>query len=159
MATWIQQKGWWMVNGRQVKLRIRYLSIFVYLYSLGILKALINFFSFLTLGPSLPKALIWSSMVELGDNLYIIGGRSNDGSSDQREIHQLSCFSGLCSWTTLTQQLKVAREYQVVIPIDDTFCPWIGLQQMLIKCKIMSGTSMKIFCNTKFISKLLNYFV
>ena len=61
-------------------------------------------------------------MVELGENLYIIGGYS-DGSGNQNEIHQLSCFSGLCSWTTLTQQLKVAREYQVVIPIDDTFCP------------------------------------
>ena len=30
---------------------------------------------------------------------------------------------------------------------------------MLIKCKLMSGTSMKIFSNTKFISKLLNCFV
>ena len=94
----------------------------------------------MTLEPSLPKALLFSSMVELGGNLYIIGGESNDGSYYQNEIHQLSCFSGLCSWTTLTQQLKVAREFLVAIPIDDTFCHWIGLDQMLIKCKLMSGT-------------------
>ena len=86
------------------------------------LKAITNFSSFLTLGPALPKVLGFSSMVELGNNLYIIGGYSNDGSGYQNEIHQLSCFSGLCSWTTLTQQLKVAREYLVVIPTDDTSC-------------------------------------
>ena len=74
------------------------------------------------LGPALPKALYGSSMVELGENLYIIGGQTNDGSGVQNEIHQLSCFSGLCSWTTLTQQLKVAREFLVAIPTDDTFC-------------------------------------
>ena len=102
------------------------------------------------LGPALPKALQGSSMVELGENLYIIGGQTNDGSGVQNEIHQLSCFSGLCSWTTLIQQLKVPRGSLVAIPIDDTFCYWIGLDQILIKYKLMSGTSMKIFSNTKF---------
>ena len=88
------------------------------------LKAITNFSSFLTLGPPLPKAHKKSSMVELGDNLYIIGGWSNDGSGDQNEIHQLSCFSATtCSWTTLTQQLKVTRRDLVAIPIGDTFCP------------------------------------
>ena len=76
----------------------------------------------MTLGPALPKAISGTSMVELGDNLYIIGGYSDDGSSVQREIHQLSCVSGLCSWTTLTQQLKVARKFLVAIPVDDIFC-------------------------------------
>ena len=83
-------------------------------------KAIIKFSSFLALGPALPKALERSSMIELGDNLYIIGGLSIDGL--QNEIHQLSCFSELCSWTTLTQQLKVARNNLVAIPIGDTFC-------------------------------------
>ena len=61
-------------------------------------------------------------MVELGDNLYVIGGM--DGSIGvQNEIHQLSCISATtCSWTTLTQQLKIARYGLVAIPIDDTFC-------------------------------------
>jgi hypothetical protein len=62
-------------------------------------------------------------MVELGDNLYIIGGKSSGGSGNQNEIYQLSCFSGLCSWTTLTQQLKVARQNVIAIPVDNTFCP------------------------------------
>ena len=87
------------------------------------LKAITNFSSFLTLGPSLPKALSSSTMVELGDNLYVIGGYSDDGSGIQNEIHQLSCISGLCGWTTLTWQLKVARFSLVAIPVDNTFCP------------------------------------
>ena len=87
------------------------------------MKAIINFTSFLTLGPSLPKALSSSTMVEVGDNLYVIGGYSNDGSGIQNEIHQLSCISGLCGWTTLTWQLKVARFSLVAIPVDNTFCP------------------------------------
>ena len=110
-----------MGNGRQVKLIQNH--IFVYFYiPLASLKAIIKFSSILKLGPALPKALYGSSMVELGDNLYIIGGHSNDGSSFQREIHQLSCVSGLCSWTRLTQQLKVARTRLVAIPVDNIFC-------------------------------------
>ena len=60
-------------------------------------------------------------MVDVGENLYIIGGVSSYG-SDQKEIHQLSCVSGYCSWTTLTQQLTVARFGLVAIPVDDIFC-------------------------------------
>ena len=96
------------------------LSIFC--IPLASLKAIIKLSSFLELGPPLPKALWDSSMVELGENLYIIGGNSNDGSGHQREIHQLSCFSGLCSWTTLTQQLKVARTRPVALSIDNLYC-------------------------------------
>ena len=81
----------------------------------------------MTLGPALPKAIMKSSMIEHGDNLYIIGGTSKDDENctpwcDQKEIHQLSCISGLCSWTTLTQQLKDARYGAVAIPVDDSFC-------------------------------------
>ena len=101
---------------------VQFCEIFVHFcIPLASLKAIINFSSFLTLGPALPKALYLSSMVELGDNLYTIGG--DDRSGNQNEIHQLSCFSGLCSWTTLTQQLKVARSTLVAIPVDKTFCP------------------------------------
>ena len=111
---------------------------------LGILKALINFSSFLTLGPALPKALYLSSMVELGDNLYIIGGWSNYG-SDQNEIHQLSCISGSCSWRTLTQQLKVDRISLVAIPVDNSFCD--------------SSPSINTLSITNLIGKLINYCV
>ena len=91
--------------------------------TLASLKAIINSSCFLTLGPSLPKALAYHAMVELGENLYIVGGLSSDGYDAQNEIHQLSCISATtCSWTTLTQQLKIARYGLVAIPIDDTFC-------------------------------------
>ena len=110
-----------MGNGRQVKLIENH--IFDYFrIPLASLKAIIMFSSILKLGPALPKALYGSSMVELGENIYIICGHTNDGSGLQNEIHQLSCFSGLCSWTTLTQQQKVPRRNLAAIPIDDTFC-------------------------------------
>ena len=89
-------------------------------------KAIIKFSSFLSLGPALPKVLADSSMVELGENLYIIGGLKIDESSlgwiHENEIHQLSCVSGSCSWRTLSQQLKVARQLLVAIPVDNNFC-------------------------------------
>ena len=120
-----------MVNGRQVKLLHN--QIFVYsCILLASRKANIMFSIFLKLGPALPKALGISSMVEVGDNLYIIGGYSTDGSDHQNEIHQFSCVSGLCSWITLTQQLKIARYSLVAIPVDNTFCSQVGLQQTLI---------------------------
>ena len=60
-------------------------------------------------------------MVELGENLYIVGGYSSDPTY-RKEIQKLTCVSGACSWTTLTQQLKVGRSNAVVIPVMDSFC-------------------------------------
>ena len=79
------------------------------------------------LGPTLPTGLDGSSMVELGEILYLIGGFGpNSGCFDvsgyQKEIQKLTCVSGSCSWTTLTQQLKVGRYGAVSIPIMDSFC-------------------------------------
>ena len=101
--------------------------------------------SFLALGPALPKALERSSMIELGDNLYIIGGESNYGSGNQNEIHQLSCISDSCSWRTLTQQLKVDRISLVALPVDNSFCN--------------SSPSINTLSITNFIGKLINYCV
>ena len=108
------------MNGRQVKLIQNH--VFVYFsIPLASLKAIIKFSIFLKLGPTLPKPLYSSSMVEAGENLYIVGGVSSGG-YEQREIHQLSCVFGFCSWTTLTQQLTVARFGLVAIPVEDIFC-------------------------------------
>ena len=78
------------------------------------------------LGPALPKKIYGASMVEVGDNLYIIGGWSSNGPIGQigfqKEIQQLSCASGLCSWKTLKQQLKFARRWLVAIPVNDIHC-------------------------------------
>ena len=65
-------------------------------------------------------------MVEVGENLYVIGG--DDGSDWLNEIQKLTCVSGVCSWTTLTQQLKVGRDNTVAIPVIDSFCTpnWVN---------------------------------
>ena len=65
-------------------------------------------------------------MVELGENLYIFGGTT--GSFYEKEIHKLTCVAGSCSWTTLTQKLKVGRRSAVVIPVMDYFCTpnWVN---------------------------------
>ena len=81
-----------------------------------------SFFSFLlTLGPPLPKALNSHSMLEINGDAFIFGGYF--GSSNYNSaIYKITCSSGICSWSTLNQELKVAREYFVAIPVPDTFC-------------------------------------
>ena len=111
-------------------------------------KAIIKFSSFLALGPALPKALERSSMIELGDNLYIIGGESNDGFGNQNEIHQLSCISDSCSWRTLTQQLTVDRISLVSLPVDNSFCNSSN-----------SSPSIHALSITNFICIIINYCV
>ena len=79
------------------------------------------FFFLLTIGPPLPKAINEFSMLEMDGDVYVMGGKDS-GFVYQSSIYQLSCSSGLCSWTTLNQQLKVARAYPVAIPVQDNFC-------------------------------------
>ena len=76
----------------------------------------------MTLGPDLPKPLVEARMVELGENIYIIGGYSPDGF--EKEIHKFSCISDSedCTWSTLNQQLKVGRDSAVAIAVQDNFC-------------------------------------
>ena len=82
----------------------------------------------LKLGPPLPKGLASHSMVKLGENLYTVGGFFHDEIdefikfSESREVQKLTCVLGTCSWTTLTQKLKVGRTGAVVIPVMDSFC-------------------------------------
>ena len=77
------------------------------------------FFFLLTLGPPLPKAIDAFSMLEMHGDTYVIGGSSG---AFESSIYQLSCSSGICSWTTLNQQLKVERNVHVAIPVQDNFC-------------------------------------
>ena len=78
------------------------------------------FFFLLTLGPPLPKALNGFSMLEMNGDTYVFGGK-NSGAYES-SIYQLSCSSGICSWSTLNQQLKVGRHLAVVLPVQDNFC-------------------------------------
>ena len=79
----------------------------------------IPFSSLLPLGPPLPKALYDPFMLEIHGDAFVFGGY-NWGTNSA--IYQLTCSSGICSWSTLNQELKVARLSTVAIPVPDTFC-------------------------------------
>ena len=80
---------------------------------------LFNIYFFLTLGPPLPKALSGISIVEIQGDAFSFGG---SGGGYNGAIYQLTCSSGICSWSTLNQELKVARHDTVAIPVPDSFC-------------------------------------
>ena len=80
---------------------------------------LFNIYFLLTLGPPLPKALYGISIVEIQGDAFSFGG-SHGGYN--AAIYQLTCFSGICSWSTLNQELKVARRSTVAIRVPDNFC-------------------------------------
>ena len=79
----------------------------------------INFL--LTLGPPLPKQLSGFSMLEIHGDAYIFGGY-DAGYNYNSAIYKLTCSSGICSWSTLNQELKVARFRTVAIRVPDNFC-------------------------------------
>ena len=58
-------------------------------------------------------------MLEIHGDAFIFGGI---GGGYNSAIYQLTCASGICSWSTLNQELKVARDNTVAIPVPDTFC-------------------------------------
>ena len=107
-----------MGNGKQVLFNA--FPLVLYLSNMKALLFSFIFFSFLlTLGPPLPKAIGGFSMLEMHGDTYVIGGYSG---AYESSIYQLSCSSGLCSWTTLNQQLKVGRRWLVAMPVQDNFC-------------------------------------
>ena len=96
-----------------------------YLFNMKVLLFCLSFLFWLTLGPPFPKVLWSFSILEMHGDVYVFGGKSGTTSSafdSQSLIYKLSCSSGLCSWTTLSQELKVARHSMVAIPVPDHFC-------------------------------------
>ena len=69
----------------------------------------------------MPKKLQGLSAVVLNGDLYTIGGYAGNGAV-QTAIHRLSCLSGNCSWTTMDQELKVARSFQVAMAVPNDLC-------------------------------------
>ena len=67
----------------------------------------------------MPKILYSHSMLEIQGDLFVFGGYS---SVFQSAIHKMSCLSGVCSWTTISQELKTARRYLVAMSVPDYFC-------------------------------------
>ena len=82
---------------------------------------LFNIYFLLTLGPPLPKALNGISIVEIQGDAFLFGGYFDVGIYNSA-IYQLTCSSGICSWSTLNQELKVARRSTVAIRVPDNFC-------------------------------------
>ena len=80
---------------------------------------LFNIYFLLTLGPPLPKALDRFSMVEIQGDAFLFGGL---GGVYNAAVYRLTCSSGICSWSTLNQELKVGRYSTVAIPVPDNFC-------------------------------------
>ena len=73
----------------------------------------------LSLGPTLPKTLYGPSMVEMQGDTFLFGGY---GGGYNSAIYQITCSSGICSWSTLNQELKVARTETVAIRVPNNFC-------------------------------------
>ena len=69
----------------------------------------------------MPKKLSGLSAVMLDGDLYAIGGYDENG-DEQTDIHRLSCSSGNCSWTTMDQELKVGRDFQVAMAVPNDLC-------------------------------------
>ena len=69
----------------------------------------------------MPESLYGLRAVELGGDLYTLGGENRDH-KEVASIHRLSCSSRVCTWTTMTQQLKVARNSLIAIPVIDSLC-------------------------------------
>ena len=78
------------------------------------------FLFFLTLGPILPRKLAGHSIVEIHGDVFVFNGGSP--SPYNSAIYQLSCSSGICNWSTINQELKVARYMTVAIPVPHSFC-------------------------------------
>ena len=67
----------------------------------------------------MPNAKGGPSAVQAGGDLYAMGGYSNDFTT---AIYRLSCSSRVCTWTTMTQELKEGRMLTVAIAIPKSFC-------------------------------------
>ena len=81
---------------------------------------LFNIHFLLTLGPLLPKVLEGPSIVEIQGDAFLFGGYH--GGNYNSAIYQLTCSSGICSWSTLNQEMKIGRRNIVAIPVPDNFC-------------------------------------
>ena len=73
----------------------------------------------------MPMGLFKHAMVQLGNGQAIIGGAGDEiiyenDYSIQSKIHLLNCMNRNCSISTLSQELRIPREFFLAIPIPDT---------------------------------------
>ena len=69
----------------------------------------------------MPKRLDRHSMLEIQGDLFVFGGW-DENLNEQLAVHKMSCSSEVCSWTTINQELNVARGFLVAIAVPDYFC-------------------------------------
>ena len=86
----------------------------------------------------MPKKLRRHSAVQIGGDLYVIGGYQGEHIGDQSAIYKLSCFSRVCKWTTMNQELKVARSWTIAIPIPKSFCVPFEKNNVISKGQLIS---------------------
>ena len=79
------------------------------------------FLFLLFLGPPLPKALRYFSMLEIQQDIFIFGGADSFSNAYNSAIYQLTCSSGICSWSTLNLELKFGRALTLAIPVPENF--------------------------------------
>ena len=105
-------------------------------------------FFLLILGPALPKALTGHSLLEIQGDIFSFGGENgHTGNWNYNPaIYQLSCSSGICSWATLDQGLKFAREDAVAIPVPDSFCLEVG-DDTTLSATSTTTTTVSVSCN------------
>ena len=68
----------------------------------------------------MPKRLERHEMLEIHGDLFVFGGKSDDG--EQAAIHKLECSSNNCSWSTINQQMQAAKRDLVAIAVPNWFC-------------------------------------
>ena len=59
-------------------------------------------------------------MIASGNDLFVIGGISPSCPVFEKSIYKLTCSSGLCKWTTLSQKLQMGRNSFVAFPLTDS---------------------------------------
>ena len=85
------------------------------------------------LGLKVPKGLSKHSMLEIHGDIFIFGGENTGGGAELEgtgwdtknfAIYKITCSTGICSLSTINQELKVVRtERPVTIHVPDSFCP------------------------------------
>ena len=72
----------------------------------------------------MPEPLHDHAIVSIGGDIIVIGGYTRYGAYGggcQSALYNLSCKNGDCQWTTLPQNLKIARRSMVAMAIPDDF--------------------------------------
>ena len=64
-------------------------------------------------GPALPKTLWGHSSLSQGNDLIVVGGKSEYGGQYSDSIFKLSCNNGQFTWEEMDVKLKTARYYFV----------------------------------------------